>query len=319
MMRFSPKEIQNAISRLGSLFEKDLCSSLSLSKVDAPLLVRASTGLNDGLNGTERPVFFDAKDIPGRIEVVQSLAKWKRHALKRYGFLPGEGIVTDMVAIRRDEDISPIHSLTVRQWDWERVITRGDRHPEFLFLVVQNIYKIIKDAQMTSFLLYPGLYTEGSTLPDKITIISTLDLEKKYPSASPKEREHLITREKGAVFLYQIGDRHDGRAPDYDDWTLNGDILVWNTVAQRSLELSSMGIRVDAESLRRQCKIEERMQSPYHRAILDGVLPLTIGGGIGQSRLHLFLLKRHHIGEVQASLWDASTEEKCSKEGLFLL
>lgn len=329
------RDTQVAIKKLKEFFESELEEALNLTRVDAPLLVQPETGLNDNLNGVERAVSFDTKDIPGQMEVVQSLAKWKRDALSRYGFLPGEGLYTDMVAIRRDEDLSNIHSITVRQWDWERVITREDRNPEFLRNIVRSIYGVMKKTEMYSRILYPVLNPElyprdslWNTLPDDIFFITTQELEDRFPHLTPKEREHAITREKGAVFISQVGCKlqsgslHDGRAADYDDWTLNGDILVWNTVLGESLELSSMGIRVDSDTLRKQSEergTQDRLSLQYHQGILNDTLPLTIGGGIGQSRVFMYFLRKCHIGEVQASVWPKEVLDTCTEKDIQLL
>ena len=291
----------------------------------APLIVRKNNGINDDLNGVERKVDFDMKSEGGEAEVVQSLAKWKRLALYRYGYRVGEGIYTDMNAIRRDDDMDNVHSIFVDQWDWEKVITRDQRNVQFLKETVKSIVKAIAFTKRAVSLRYPVLNAE---ICDEPFFITTQELEDRYPDLTPKEREREITREKKTVFLMQIGKmlksgtRHDGRAPDYDDWELNGDILFWDEVIQDSLEISSMGIRVDQTSLASQLKelkAEERMQFEYHKMIADGTLPLTIGGGIGQSRLCMLLLEKAHIGEVQASVWPEAMLQICEKNGINML
>jgi aspartate--ammonia ligase len=286
-----------------------LASALNLTRVSAPLFVFQNTGLNDDLNGVERKVEFSAKDLNGNIQVVQSLAKWKRNALHNYGFGVGQGIYTDMNAIRRDEDLDNLHSIYVDQWDWEKVILKEDRNLDFLFDTVKLIYKAVVDEEREVNAKYTCL---NEKLPDQITFISTEELEERYPNLSRKERENKITEEYHAVFLYRIGWPlkdglpHDGRAADYDDWNLNGDILVYYPILGISLELSSMGIRVDEDSLAAQLKLagcEERAELPFQKAILEKKLPYTIGGGIGQSRICMFFLQRAHIGEVQSSIW----------------
>lgn len=330
-MSLTYKEVQIGISQIHRLFSDALSKCLNLCEVDAPLVVTGDTGLNDLLNDVERVVQFDAKDMDVSIEIVQSLAKWKRYALNRYGFSHGEGIYTNMIAIRRDEDISDIHSITVRQWDWEKIISRSERTVSYLNTVVRSIYRILVDVQTYVSEMYPNIYDASDKwifLPQDIHFISTQELEDLYPEMNSKERENAIAYEKGAVFLYQIGDKllsgnpHDGRSAEYDDWSLNGDIIVWNSVIGRAFEISSMGIRVDAESLRYQCKqrgIEDRLSLPYHQSILNNSLPLTIGGGIGQSRVYMYMLRRHHIGEVQSSVWPLSMTEKCTTENVLLL
>ena len=299
---------------------------MNLERISAPLFLPKSSGLNDDLNGVERPVSFDMADIPGEtVEVVHSLAKWKRMALKEYGFKPGEGLYTNMNAIRRDESLDNLHSCYVDQWDWERVITREERTLDTLMDTVREIFKIIKHMQHEVWYKYPQAVKH---LPKDIFFITSQELEDLYPDKSPKERENLITKEHGCVFLMQIGDKlaggepHDGRAPDYDDWKLNGDILFWYETLGCALEISSMGIRVDETSLREQLKkagCEDRASLPYHRMLLNGDLPCTIGGGIGQSRLCMLLLDRAHIGEVQASIWPAAMREECRKHKIYLL
>ena len=320
-------DTQKAISLIKRVFEDTLCGNLNLSRVSAPLFVEASTGLNDDLNGVERPVSFDVPDIGRDAQVVHSLAKWKRLALHRYDFRPGKGLYTDMNAIRRDETLDNIHSIYVDQWDWEKVITPEERNVAYLKATVQSIVDAIVSTQRTLRAIYPQLNTVPDLVPE-VTFITTQELEDRYPELTPKERENAITRECGTVFLMQIGGKlrsgqpHDGRAPDYDDWTLNGDLLVYNRVLGTAFELSSMGIRVDPAALDRQLTLsgcENRRTLPFHRMLLAGKLPLTIGGGIGQSRLCMFLMGTAHIGEVQSSVWDDDTMQKCEAAGIFLL
>ena len=315
------RETQEAIKYIRDTFQKEFGREMNLERISAPLFVEKSSGLNDNLNGVERPVQFDIAGIPGEtVEVVHSLAKWKRMALHEYGFLPGEGLYTNMNAIRRDEDLDNLHSCYVDQWDWEKVITKEDRTIETLKETVRTIFKIIKHMQHEVWYKYPNAVNH---LPKEITFITSQELEDRYPDKTPKERENLITKEYGCVFLMQIGDKlasgepHDGRAPDYDDWQLNGDILFWF-----ALEISSMGIRVDEKSLEDQLRkagCEDRRSLPYHRMLLEGQLPYTIGGGIGQSRLCMLLLNRAHVGEVQASIWPNDMIEECRQHKIFLL
>lgn len=324
--RLGLKETEVAIKKLKDYFEKRLAEELNLIRVSAPLFVRKKTGLNDNLNGVERPVSFDIKaEEDVEIEIVQSLAKWKRMALYRYGFAPGEGLYTDMNAIRRDEDLDNLHSIYVDQWDWEKVINKEDRNEQTLRMVVNSIYHVFKDTEKFVSELYPFI---EKVLPDEIYFITSQQLEDRYPSLTPREREDAICRERGAVFIMQIGgelksgQRHDGRAPDYDDWKLNGDILFWYPVLERAFELSSMGIRVDEDALLRQLKIsgcEDRKELEFHTMLLDGKLPYTIGGGIGQSRICMFFLKKAHIGEVQAGIWSSDVLERCAKANIMLL
>ncbi|MBR5753438.1 MAG: aspartate--ammonia ligase, partial [Clostridia bacterium] len=276
-------------------------------------------------NGVERKVHFTMKKIDGEAEVVQSLAKWKREALYRYGYEPGEGIYTDMNAIRRDDDTDNLHSLYVDQWDWCRVIRREERNPEFLHDIVEKIVKAIVETNEVVKEIYPML---GFEMSDEVFFITTQELEDMYPDLTPREREDAIVKERGTVFIEQIGgalksgQKHDGRAPDYDDWALNGDIFAWNELLGYAHEISSMGIRVDAESLHRQLEIEgclEREQFPFHKGILDGTIPLTIGGGIGQSRLCMLLLEKAHIGEVQCTVWPDEMRDECKEHGIILL
>lgn len=320
------RETELAIKLIKDFFEHDLATELNLTRVSAPLFVRPSTGLNDNLNGIERPVAFDVKSMQSEIvEVVHSLAKWKRQALKRYGFEIGEGLYTDMNAIRRDEDTDNLHSIYVDQWDWEKNIRKDERTEETLKDTVRRIYGVMKDTEHLVHSRYPMI---EEILPEDIFFITSQELEDKYPSLTPKEREDAISESKGAVFVMQIGgvlksgERHDGRAPDYDDWTLNGDILVWNPVLGRAFELSSMGIRVDETALERQLKLahcEDRRELPFHQELLAGRLPYSMGGGIGQSRLCMFFLRKAHIGEVQASIWPDDMDELCARHNIKLL
>ena len=321
-------DTQKAISLLKRLFEDNLGAKLNLYRVSAPLFVDENSGLNDNLNGYERPVSFDILRSEHRAEVVQSLAKWKRLALKRYGFYPGKGIYTDMNAIRRDEDeLDNLHSVYVDQWDWEKVILQENRNLDYLKLTVMDIVSAICDTQDTMQAIYPQL----SVLPKlnrQVSFVTSQQLEDMYPGLSSKERENAYLKEHGTAFIIGIGaplksgKPHDGRAPDYDDWALNGDIMFWYDVLGCAMEISSMGIRVDPEAMDRQLTMagcDSRRELPYHKALLKGELPLTIGGGIGQSRLSMLLLGKAHIGEVQASIWDETTVEKCEEAGVILL
>ncbi len=319
-------DTQIAIKTVKDFFQGVLALRLNLSRVSAPLFVDPTSGLNDNLNGIERPVTFDIKEQAGRnAEVVQSLAKWKRYALHQYGIPVHKGIYTDMNAIRRDEDCDAIHSLYVDQWDWEKVITREDRTEEYLKQVVRDIYGAIKMTSKAVQRRYPQLV---DILPDEISFVTTQQLEDRWPDFTAKEREKAIARECGAVFIMKIGCRlesgkkHDGRAPDYDDWQLNGDILVYYPLLDIGLELSSMGIRVDETSMVKQLEeanATDRMRFDFHKNIINGTLPLTIGGGIGQSRLCMFLLQKAHIGEVQSSVWPQSEIDYCKQHGINLL
>ena len=321
-------DTQMAIGLLHRLFEDNLSAALNIYRVSAPLFVEEASGLNDNLNGYERPVSFSISATGTEAQVVQSLAKWKRMALHRYGFYPGKGIYTDMNAIRRDEDeLDNLHSVYVDQWDWEAVITERDRTLDYLKSTVIKIVDAVCDTQETLQAIYPKLALV-SRISRRIRFLTAQELEDMYPDRTPKEREDLITKEFGTVFLMQIGgklksgQKHDGRAPDYDDWALNGDILLWNDLLGCSFEISSMGIRVDPESLDRQLResgCDERRSLVYHRMLLNGELPLTIGGGIGQSRLSMILLGKCHIGEVQASVWPAETQKLCAERGVMLL
>ena len=320
------RETQDAIKYIRDTFQKEFGRELNLERISAPLFVKKSSGLNDNLSGVERPVSFDAPAVPGdELEIVQSLAKWKRMALKEYGFAPGEGLYTNMNAIRRDEEPDNLHSLYVDQWDWEKVITREERSIEVLKETVRKIFKVIKHMEHEVWYKYPQAVKH---LPEEITFVDSEELLQMYPDKTPKERENLICRKYGCVFLMRIGEKlsngepHDGRAPDYDDWQLNGDILFWYDLLDCALEISSMGIRVDEASLADQLKKsgwESRRELPYHRALLQGELPYTIGGGIGQSRLCMLLLNRAHIGEVQAGIWPDDMRKTCAEHGMRLL
>ncbi len=319
-------DTQIAIKTVKDFFQNLLSSRLNLSRVSAPLFVDPASGLNDNLNGVERPVSFDIKEQGGKqAEVVHSLAKWKRYALQKYGFTVGEGIYTDMNAIRRDEETDNIHSIFVDQWDWEKVIRKEDRTLEFLESTVRTVYSCLRKTEKYMSIQYD--YIE-EILPHDIFFITTAQLEDKYPKLTPKEREYHICKEKGAVCIMQIGDTlkngkpHDGRAPDYDDWALNADIVIYYPVLDIALELSSMGIRVDKDALLSQLKkagCTERAGLPFQKAIIDGTLPFTVGGGIGQSRICMFFLRKAHIGEVQSSLWPDEMAAECKKSGIPLL
>ncbi len=320
-------DTQKAIGLLKRLFEDDLGGCLNLRRVSAPLFVEASTGLNDDLNGVERPVSFDVPDAGRDAQVVHSLAKWKRMALHRYQFSVGEGLYTDMNAIRRDEELDNLHSVYVDQWDWEKIVAPRDRNVDYLKGVVSAIVGALADTQQTLRSVYPQL----TTLPlihREVSFVTAQELEDRWPELSPKEREDTWVKDHPTTFLMGIGGvlksgkPHDGRAPDYDDWDMNGDILLWYPLLNRAFEISSMGIRVSPESLDRQLSIagcDHRRELPFHKALLAGELPLTIGGGIGQSRVSMFLLGKAHIGEVQASVWDAQTLEACKEAGVILL
>ncbi len=320
------RQTQEAIKYIRDTFQKEFGKELNLERVSAPLFVPKSSGLNDNLSGVERPVAFDIAGIKGEeVEVVQSLAKWKRMALHEYGYNPGEGLYTNMNAIRRDEALDNLHSCYVDQWDWEKVINKEDRNDETLESTVRNIFKIIKHMQHEVWYKYPEAVNH---LPKEIVFIDSEELLRKYPDKTPKERENLITRECGCVFIKRIGAAlsngkpHDGRAPDYDDWELNGDILFWFDWLDMALEISSMGIRVDEKSLDKQLSIsgcDDRRALPYHKMLLNGELPHTIGGGIGQSRLCMLLLNRAHVGEVQSSIWPEDMRKKCAENKMYLL
>ncbi len=319
-------DTQIGIKTVKDFFQQTLAKQLNLLRVSSPLFVTPESGLNDNLNGVERPVSFGVKEQNDReVEIVHSLAKWKRFALKNYGFQHGTGLYTDMNAIRRDEDTDNIHSIYVDQWDWEKIITKEERTIDTLKETVLRIYKALKKTEKYMAIEYD--YIE-EILPKEITFITTQELEDMYPDMTSKEREYAIAKEKGAVFLMQIGDllasgeKHDGRAPDYDDWSLNGDIIVYYPVLDISLELSSMGIRVDEDALASQLEkagCPERANLPFQKAILDKELPYTIGGGIGQSRICMFFLRKAHIGEVQCSIWPDDIREEAIANGIQLL
>lgn len=320
-------ESQRAIKKIKDFFQQELAYGLQLRRVSAPLFVAPETGLNDNLNGVERTVSFTVKDMgEKKVEIVQSLAKWKRMALGKYNFKPGTGLYTDMNAIRRDEELDNLHSIYVDQWDWEKVILREDRTESYLRQTVRAIMGAVCETNDALDIAFPSLHTR---IDRDVYFISTQELEDRFPDLTPKQREDAICREHHTVFLMQIGGNlkrsgqpHDGRAPDYDDWQLNGDILLWNPVLERSFEISSMGIRVDEAALDRQLTAsgcDDRRTLPFHRMLLAGELPLTIGGGIGQSRLCMMMIGTCHIGEVQASLWDPETVQTCESAGIMLL
>ena len=321
-------ETQCAIEYIKHNFQKNLCRALNLLRVSAPLFVEEASGLNDNLNGFERPVSFDVPDVGAESQVVHSLAKWKRYALARYGFLPGKGLVTDMNAIRRDEEVDNIHSVYVDQWDWEKVITADQRNMDYLKDVVQRIVNAIYVTGETLKIEYPQIKVN---IPRQVIFLTTQELADQYPDlekGSDRETAFLKEHKDSAVFLMQIGGKlkngkpHDGRAPDYDDWSLNGDILFWNETLERAFEISSMGIRVDKATLEKQLLAsgcEDRRLLPFHQALLNEQLPLTIGGGIGQSRLCMLLIGCCHIGEVQSSIWDENTNQICRENGVMLL
>ena len=320
------RETEVAIKKVKDFFEKALAANLNLTRVSAPLFVDPDSGLNDNLNGVERPVSFDILEQNGRVaEIVHSLAKWKRHALGRYGFAHGEGLYTDMNAIRRDEETDNVHSLFVDQWDWERIIDKEERNVDTLKTIVNKVYQALMETEAYMAMQYDYI---KKSLPEQITFVTTQELEDRYPDKTPKEREYEAVKEYGAIFLMQIGDKlasgepHDGRAPDYDDWSLNGDIIVYYPVLDMAFEISSMGIRVDEKALKEQLEkagCPERENLPFQKEILEKKLPYTIGGGIGQSRICMFFLKKAHIGEVQASIWPDDVWEEASKKGLNIL
>lgn len=322
----SIRETEVLIKEVKDYFERALAKELNLTRVSAPLFVKPESGLNDNLNGVERPVNFGIKEQGDReVEIVHSLAKWKRMALGMYGFSVGEGLYTDMTAIRRDEDTDNIHSIYVDQWDWERVLNKADRNVDTLKMIVRKVYEAIKNTEVFVNSRHPEI---DRILPDDITFITTQDLLDKYPDLTRPERETMAAKEYGAVFLMQIGDKlsngepHDGRAPDYDDWSLNGDIIVYYPVLGSSFELSSMGIRVDEDSLVSQLEkagCPERAQLPFQKGIIDKELPYTIGGGIGQSRICMFFMRRAHIGEVQSSIWMDEDVKTAKENGINLL
>ncbi|WP_214829124.1 aspartate--ammonia ligase [Exiguobacterium algae] len=318
------KERQQTIAAVKALFEDKFSTKLELTQVQAPLFVESASGVNDHLNGVERIIQFDTMYPGHELEIVQSLAKWKREALGRYDFGVGEGLYTQMRAIRRDEELDATHSLFVDQWDWERVIAREDRTIDYLKTTVRSIYEAIRETESA----VEASFGIKAMLPPTIHFITSQELEDSYPALTPKEREHAICKEYGAVFISQIGDllasgmKHDGRAADYDDWSLNGDILVWHPALETAFELSSMGIRVDETALEEQlikAGAEEKRAYPFHKAILEGKLPLTIGGGIGESRMAMYLLRARHIGEVQTSVWPEAVMQACEEAGISLL
>lgn len=318
-------EIQRAIDFIKKMFQSELSQALNLQRVSAPLFVAENSGLNDTLSGWERPVRFEIPAIQQEAEVVHSLAKWKRSALQRYHFQQGEGLLTDMNAIRRDEEPDNLHSIYVDQWDWEKNIAPSDRTQEQLYQTVQKIVDTIANVNHLLKSRFPMLKTE---IRREVIFLTSQELEDLYPSLCPEDRENTVTEKYGTVFIHKIGaplrsgKPHGTRAPDYDDWELNGDILVWNEVLGRAMELSSMGIRVDGKALHKQLSMagaEEKESLPFHQALLNGELPQTMGGGIGQSRLCMFLIGSAHIGEVQASLWDPATISACKKAGVSLL
>ena len=324
------RDTQIAIKQVKDYYQKELAQALNLIRITAPLMVTPESGLNDCLNGTERPVQFDLLETGGSVQIVQSLAKWKRYALGKYGFAPGEGIYTDMNAIRRDEITDALHSIYVDQWDWEAVIDKSDRNLDILMDTVRKIYAVTKNTESYIRALYPKLQEAFGSfcLPEEIPFITTQELEDLYPEKTPKERETLFVRKHGAMCLLQIGGLlksgipHDGRSPDYDDWNLNCDILLYYPVLDTSFEITSMGIRVDEVSLAEQLKAAgctDRRELPYHKAVLEKRLPYTIGGGLGQSRLCMFYLGKMHVGEVHVSVWPAEQEERLRKEGCYLL
>jgi len=324
--KLSIRETEIAIKKVKDCFQQTLAKNLNLTRVSAPLFVSPETGLNDNLNGVERPVSFGIKEQNDKeMEIVHSLAKWKRQALHRYGFEVGEGLYTDMNAIRRDEDTDNLHSIFVDQWDWEKIINKEDRNIKTLKNTVKSVYLALRQTEESMYKEYSYI---GKILPEDIYFITSQELEDMYPDDTPKEREYKIVKDKGAVFIMQIGkylksgEKHDGRAPDYDDWELNGDIIVYYPVLDIAMELSSMGIRVDEDSLEKQLKIancEERKNMPFQKAILNKELPYTLGGGIGQSRICMFFLRKAHLGEVQASVWPDESIEYAREKGVELL
>lgn len=325
--KLSVRDTEHAIRFIRETFQDEIGKELNLQRMSAPMFVEKGTGLNDNLNGVERPVSFDAKSLPGEtIEIVHSLAKWKRFALKKYGFKMHEGLYTNMNAIRRDEDVDNFHSIYVDQWDWEKVIAKEERTEETLRKVVRQIFKVIKHLEDEVWYKYPQAVYH---LPDDIHFVTTQELEDEYPDLTPMEREEKACQKWGCIFVEKIGGPlnlsgkpHDGRAPDYDDWSLNGDIVFWYVPLKTRLEISSMGIRVDEDAMRRQLKAagcEDRAKLPFHHELLAGKLPYTIGGGIGQSRLCMLLLGKAHVGEVQASIWPAEMVQECEAHHIHLL
>lgn len=318
-------DTQRAIAYIKQNFQNEFADALNLKRVSAPLFVTEDSGLNDNLNGYERPVAFDVPAIGTEAQIVHSLAKWKRLALKRYNFEVGKGLYTDMNAIRRDESLDNLHSIYVDQWDWEKIITRENRNVDYLKRTVKAIVNAICNTNEQLHVRYPQLKTK---LCREVSFVTTQELEDMYPDMSASERENAYVKEHKTAFIMQIGGKlrsgkpHDGRAPDYDDWQLNGDIFFWNDTLDRAIEISSMGIRVDEDSLDRQLSIsgcDERRSLTFHKMLLNGELPLTIGGGIGQSRLCMLMIGNAHIGEVQSSIWDAQTMEACEKAGIMIL
>ena len=318
-------QTQQAIKDLKDYFEHRLGEELKLTRVSSPLFVLPQTGTNDNLNGVEKAVKFHVPHMDTHAEIVQSLAKWKRMALKKYGFSVGRGLYTDMNAIRKDEELDNLHSLYVDQWDWELMIDKSDRNMETLKDTVRKIYSVFKETEEHVHEIYPEIQ---KVLPEEISFVTSQELLDMYPGMTPKERENAIVKDKGAVFIMQIGkelttgEKHDGRSPDYDDWDLNGDILFYNPVLDNAIELSSMGIRVDEESLDRQLReagCDDRRELDYHKALLNGDLPYTIGGGIGQSRICMYFLNKAHIGEVQVGVWPEEMIQECSAAGVHLL
>ncbi len=325
--KLSIRETEEAIRYIRETFQDEIGKELNLQRMSAPMFVEQSTGLNDNLNGTEAPVSFTMKDLPGEtIEVVHSLAKWKRFALKKYGFGLHEGLYTNMNAIRKDEDLDNFHSIYVDQWDWEKVIAKEERTEETLRVTVRQVFKVIKHMEHEVWYKFPQAVYH---LPDEIHFVTTQELEDRWPDLTPMEREDKIAKEQGCVFVMKIGDKlqrsgepHDGRAPDYDDWSLNGDIIFWYEPLQTKLEVSSMGIRVDEQAMAEQlakANATDRAELPFHRDLLAGKMPYTIGGGIGQSRLCMLLLGKAHVGEVQASIWPEAMKEECAKAKIQLL
>lgn len=324
--KLSVRQTQEAIRYIRETFQDEFGKQLNLSRVSAPMMVDRATGLNDNLNGIESPVSFTMKDMPTKtMEIVHSLAKWKRNALGRFGFQPGEGLYTNMNAIRKDEDLDNFHSIYVDQWDWEKVITKEERTIATLQQTVRQIFKVIKHMEHEVWYKYPNAVHH---LPDEIHFVTTQELEDRWPDKTPMEREDLIAKEFGCVFIMQIGGalksgkRHDGRAPDYDDWSLNGDLIFWYEPLDCKLEISSMGIRVDEVSMAKQLKIagaEDRLHLPFHQKIMHGELPYSIGGGIGQSRLCMLLLGKAHVGEVQASVWPQEMLDECAAHDIHIL
>jgi len=322
----SIKDTEILIKEVKDYFERALAKALNLTRVSAPLFVKTDSGLNDNLNGVERPVKFGIKEQnDAEVEIVHSLAKWKRMALKDYGFDRGEGLYTDMSAIRRDEETDNIHSIYVDQWDWEKIIDKSERNVDTLKSIVNDVYSALKDTENHICAKYSFI---EPILPEKITFVTSQELEDMYPDCTSKEREHKIAKLNGAVFIMQIGgvlnsgQKHDGRAPDYDDWKLNGDILVYYPLLNIGLELSSMGIRVDEDALKEQLRIagcEDRAELPFQKALLEGKLPYTVGGGIGQSRICMFFMRRVHIGEVQSSIWPQDVLDKAEANGVNIL